>query len=258
MTQRRRPNPLPDMPHLCKLLPLLFGCLASTSFSQEYLVEGKFDVRPSWGRASVYLPGKIFPAGVDVLEAAGERDAVVFLHGCTGIKNDEISWAKFLNGLGYVVVLPDSFAIKGRPLNCNPSSFTTNTGAMDAKLLFRVRASEVRQARQNLNRMPNIKKIYLMGFSEGAAVVNLVSRSGLFDGIVSISSHCTGPVNVPKDVPALTIDFESDPYFKSENFCAVKYRGHDKYKQVVLPGGGHEAMTHKMAEAAIKEFLSKH
>lgn len=246
------------MSHMPKLLSFLLWCLASTSFAQEYMVEGKFDIRPSWERASVYLPGKIFPAGVAALETADTRDVVVFLHGCTGIRSDEISWAKFLSGLGYIVVLPDSFAIKGRPLNCSPGSFTTTTGAMDPILLFRIRAFEFRQAQQHLKRMSNIKKIYLMGFSEGAATVNLVGRSGLFDGIVSISSHCRGPVSVPKDVPTLTIDFESDPWFRSENYCAQKYKDHEKYKQVVLPGSGHEAMRHWAAEDAIKEFLSKH
>jgi hypothetical protein len=58
---------------------------ASKSIPLEYLASGKFDIRPSWEKASVYLPGKFFPTNVSAIESSGERDVVVFLHGCGGI-----------------------------------------------------------------------------------------------------------------------------------------------------------------------------
>lgn len=241
-----------------RILIALFLFLTSHVFAQEYLVDEKFDIRPSWDRAHVYLPGKLLSTNTQDITSAGERDAVIFLHGCTGIKNDEIGWAKFLTDLGYVVVLPDSLAIKGRPVNCSPSSFTTTAGAIDPRVLFKIRVFEFRQAQQNLRRFANIRKIYLMGFSEGAATVNFYGGKDLFDGVISISSHCRGPVNVRKEVPVLTIDFASDPWFRNDNSCALQYKEHHHYTNVTLDGSGHEAVRNKKAEDAVRVFLSSH
>lgn len=236
-------------------LTLLMLC-ASQAFAQEFLVEEKFDIRPSWDRAIVYLPGKFLSTDVQALESAGDRDAVIFLHGCTGIRNDEIGWAKFLNDLGYIVVLPNSLAIKGRPVNCSPGSYTTTSGAIDPRVLFKIRAFEFRQAHQNLRQLGSIKKIYLMGFSEGAATVHFYGGKDLFAGVISVSSHCRGPVNIQQDVPVLTIDFESDPWFRTQNLCMLKYKEHRYHTNLVLEGSGHEAARNTKAETAVKAFLS--
>ncbi len=231
--------------------------VVSNSIVQEHLVLGRFDIRPSWEKASVYLPGKFFSTNVAAIEASGERDAVVFLHGCGGIKNDEMGWSKFLTGLGYVVIVPDSFAIKGRPLNCNPTSTTATTGAIGIQDLMHLRLMEFRQASEKLRSMKNIGKIFVVGFSEGAATANMLGNPSLFDGIVSISSFCISPAATPKQTPVLTIDFETDPWFRIGNMCKNKYQNHDKFTQVILPGNGHSAFPNKIAEEAIKKFLSE-
>jgi dienelactone hydrolase len=230
---------------------------ASKSIPLEYLVGGKFDIRPSWEKASVYLPGKFLPTNVAAIEASGERDAVVFLHGCGGIKNDEIGWSKFFTNLGYVVVLPDSFAIKGRPLNCSSTSTTPTTGAIGIHDLMNLRIREFRLTSEKLRSMKNIRKTFVVGFSEGGAVANMLHNPNLFDGLISISSYCISPAATPKQIPVLTIDFESDPWFRMKNMCKNKYQNHEKYTQVTLTGNGHSAFPNKIAEEAIKKFLSE-
>ena len=230
---------------------------ASKSIPLEYLASGRFDIRPSWEKASVYLPGKFLPTNVSAIESSGERDVVVFLHGCGGIKNDEIGWSKFFANLGYVVVLPDSFAIKGRPLNCNSTSTTPTTGAIGTHDLMNLRIREFRLASEKLRSMKNIRKIFVVGFSEGGAVANMLHNPSLFDGVVSISSYCISPAATPKQIPVLTIDFETDPWFRMKNTCKNKYQDHEKYTQVILTGNGHSAFPNKIAEEAMKKFLSE-
>jgi len=38
-------------------------------------------------------------------------DAVLTVHGWPGIRRDEHVWAKYVNGLGYLVVLPASLGL---------------------------------------------------------------------------------------------------------------------------------------------------
>lgn len=229
----------------------------SKSIPLEFLALGKFDIRPSWEKASVYLPGKFLPTNVSAIESAGNRDVVVFLHGCGGIKNDEIGWSKFFSNLGYVVVLPDSFAIKGRPLNCNSTTTTPTTGAIGIHDLMNLRIREFRLASEKLRSMKNIRKIFVVGFSEGGAVANMLHNPSLFDGVISISSYCISSVATPKQIPVLTIDFETDPWFRMGNMCKNKYQNHERYTQVILAGNGHSAISNKIAEGSIKEFLSE-
>lgn len=231
--------------------------VTSNSISQDHLVGGRFDIRPSWEKASVYLPGKFFSTNVASIEASSERDAIIFMHGCGGIKNDEIGWSKYLSSLGYVVVVPDSFAIKGRPLNCNAASTMATTGAIGIGDLMHLRMSEFKQASEKLRVMKNIGKIFVVGFSEGAAAANMLHNANLFDGLVSISSYCISPAATPKQTPVLTIDFESDPWFRVGNMCKLKYENHENYTQIILMGNGHSAFPNKMAQEAIKKFLSE-
>jgi dienelactone hydrolase len=48
------------------------------------------------------------------------------LHGCAGIGEHEKKWAQNLKSEGFIVVLPNSFAIPNREINCIPSSNITN------------------------------------------------------------------------------------------------------------------------------------
>lgn len=240
------------------LYSLAFLLLAKSLCAQEYMVAGRFDVRPSWEDAIVYVPGKIFSTNTNAIASTAATDVVVFMHGCTGIKGDEVAWAKFLNDLGYLVVLPNSLAIKGRVVNCSPSSFTTTNGSMNPADLFMIRTREFRYAHDQLRKNPNIGKIFLAGFSEGAATVHFYQRNGLFAGLIAISSFCRGPVSAPKGTPILTIDHEQDPYFPTKYICYEKYGSYDSFTKVVLEGGGHEAARNKKAEQAVKDFFAKY
>lgn len=57
--------------------------------------------------------------------AQGRRPAIVALHGCGGLTNRkgaipvrDIDWAQRLSGLGYVVLMPDSFGSRGLGQQC--------------------------------------------------------------------------------------------------------------------------------------------
>ncbi len=218
----------------------------------------KYDLRPAWEQAQVYLPGRATAIKPASLRDSEPVRAVIFMHGCGGISPDERSWAGFLSELGFMVVLPDSFAIKGRPMNCDPRSKLTSIGAIEPQELFALRLAEFRQALNELRKLPYVQEIYAMGFSEGGATVNMVARPDIA-GIISIGSYCRGPVFVQTTIPVLTIDHAIDPYFVNSasptNQCAEKYKSHSTHTQLVIPGPGHEAAANTEARAAVRALL---
>ncbi len=252
---------------VCLLLSLFLQCAAGQNFTN-----GKFDVKPSWEDAEVFVPGKLFNTNVRELPKMGPIDVVLYMHSCAGMKADEHQWGSFLNDMGLVVVMPDSFAIKGRVMRCGPRldpNIASHTHSQQE--IGRIRVSELAYAINQLKELPNVRKIFLMGFSEGSAMVLIgYIEPGGQDGVrvqvitsrisrvISVGSFCNGPVRVPNEVPLLTINFESDPQFprSSNTMCAEKTAERKGMTSIVmLKGNGHEAALNRVARESVQEFI---
>jgi dienelactone hydrolase len=252
-----------------KVIALYFSLFLGSAAGQDF-TNGKFDVRPSWEKAEVFVPGRLFNANVRELPKMEPMDVVLYMHSSVGIKADEHQWAKMLNDMGFVVVMPDSFAIKGRMERSSPHRNPAGVaGSHSQEELGRIRVSELVYAVNQLKELPNVRRIFFMGFSEGSVIVlagftnyekdgvKVPAITRTISGVISISSFCVGPVRVPDNVPLLIVNYETDPQFPrmSNSVCVEKTSYRKSTNIVVLKGDGHEAGLHSVAKSSVREFI---
>ena len=112
----------------------------------------------------------------------GPFPAVVALHGCGGLFNDdkaikgrEEDWAERLVAAGYVVLLPDSFTARGVRQICS---------GPDRKISPAERAEDAAAAAGWLAKQPFVdaSRMGLMGWSHGAMTVLWTVRKGFMQG----------------------------------------------------------------------------
>jgi|LakMenEpi03Aug12_release.lakeMendotaPanAssembly.Ray.scaffolds.fasta_scaffold283910_3 dienelactone hydrolase len=222
---------------------------------QRELVKS-FDISESWKAVKVFVPDESNSISIDKLINKNPKNVVIYLHGCGGIGADELNWAKYLKDNGYFVALPDSLAIPNRKRNCEPGSSKRNAHNVPVGPL---RVLEARYAFDQISKIASVENIFLMGHSEGGAVI-LMTPLMKFSAVVSIGSFCSGPkVNVSKEVPLLLINYEFDPWFKDiVNLCQDKTsHRNENTKLIILSGLGHEASTNQEARNSVLEFLKK-
>lgn len=232
-----------------KLLVGFFVFLAAMSgYAQSH------DVAKTWEGSIVYVPGSFLTKSVSDIEVPYPMPVVIFMHGCTGIGHDEHAWARFLKNLGFIVIMPNSFASPGRVQNCNPTTHTTNLGLVPVNA---IRPWEAEYAAFQVRKQPwaDKKNIFLMGHSEGGMAASLTR--GRFNGVIISGFICHFGVFVGPQIPVLAISFEKDPYFSGNNFhCSDKW-GIDRHtsRQIVLPGSGHSTVFQSAAMDAVESFL---
>jgi len=112
-------------------LIIILGLFSKSTFA--FMVQG-YDVSKAWETAPVYVPSNFLVKRVDNVKVDSPLPVVIFLHGCGGINDHEKKWANFLKSQNYIVILPNSFGIPGRPTNC--------TDTLPDKTVWRVRAFE--------------------------------------------------------------------------------------------------------------------
>lgn len=248
---------------------IIFLLSTSGAIGQDF-TDGTLEVKTSWDKAIVSVPGRFLNIKTSELETLGTVDVALFMHGCAGIKSDELWWTQFLNGLGLIVILPDSFA-NGRRVDCDPLAVGGITPSFNGVQVVTQRVTETIYAINHLKAIPNIRKIFLVGFSRGGMAVltshreytnsdsNSVSAiTPKITGIISISSYCRSPFKVSDQAHVLLINFETDPWFRTrKNECAEKTSQRKDVTSVVLPGDGHEAKQHPLAASSVKEFVNR-
>ena len=237
------------------------------------LLNGRFDAKRSWEKSDVHVPGKLFSTDVRELANLGSVDAVLYLHGCDGVRQDESHWISTLNDLGLVVVMTDS-ATTAQSFYCGRGGGPKKEiGGVPVLDILAMRTAEAVYALNQLHAIPNVRRIFIMGFSlggltafttirqytgdDGVTVSPLTSRLA---GVISLSSYCNTPLRVPEQTPLLMINFVSDPSFPvQKNQCAERTASRaGTSKNVVLEGHGHATGQSRVAIDAVKDYFGAH
>ncbi len=202
------------------------------------------NVEKSWRHTADWMgqAAKVVRPGIKV-------PAVLYLHGCSGISADGLTYRKLMLKQGYAVFMPDSFA-RGR-LKC----------AQEGTLSERVdmRTDEVSNALQELKKLSWVDQshIILMGFSEGGNTVDNWSHPG-FKAEIILASACTlnasGTPNAPKNVPVLAIVGANDDYRPGQRCKMTRTIGGSR--SIVVPHARHHVAKYTETQEAIKTFLS--
>jgi dienelactone hydrolase len=243
---------------------LLLVCAWATVFwpaTSSAHVLADYDISKSWDRAVVYVPSNFFPKTPATVKSDSPTPVVLLMHGCAGIDAHEKKWAETLSRQGFIVVMPDSFAIANRPRNCDPSSHTANLGLVPVNDL---RPAEVSYAMAQLKEQPwaDKDKVFLMGHSEGAMAAYLTPESG-FRAIVLSGFPCAirGGIRAKPDTPVLALNWEKDPYFVRTPIkqCAQTplWQRRTNVTELMFPGAGHATAFEPAAQAAVIRFFSE-
>lgn len=221
----------------------------------------RYDVSKAWDKAVVYVPNQFFTKTVETVEVEKPMPVVVFLHGCGGIHDHERRWAEEIKAAGYIVVLPNSFGIPGREVNCISETSTPNIGKVPVNDL---RPAEAEYAASKVKEMKWADKdnIFLMGHSEGGMGAYLTKELG-FKGIIVSGFPCSVRRRVGSEhgTPFLAINWERDPYFENTNYPYAQCSDRPFWKtridtnQLVLPGKGHATAYERSAREAVLKFI---
>ena len=238
-------------------LTLLLSC-----FSKANVIEG-YDVSKSWEKAIVYVPGNLFTKTVGSVKVEKPMSVVILLHGCGGIHEHEKRWAETIKSAGFIVVLPNSFAIPNREVNCVSETSTANIGKVPVNDL---RPAEAEYAGNKINEMEWVDKnnIFLMGHSEGGMGAFYTKEVG-FKGVIVSGFPCRSrkPVGSGHGTPFLAINWERDPYFDKNNNPYIQCSDKPFWKrridanQLVLPGKGHATAYERQAVDTVLKFLKE-
>lgn len=220
-------------------------------------------IEKSWEDAVVFLPGKTFSTTASKVNLDKKYPVVIYLHGCAGIMpSHDYGWAKEITKHGFIVVMPDSFAIPKRPSNCDTA--TATTGFFPSAYL--IRTSEIAYAYQQLAKTSwvDMNNIFLMGFSEGAVATARSEFKG-FNGAIIMGWTCTSRdpqfngIFVPKKTPVLALAYSDDrwhplgsPWYGK---CSDKGQGRDNVTQLNFVGTEHQTLLAPGAVPAVDKFL---
>jgi len=224
------------------------------------------DVHYSLDKAPILLPYtgkriKFSELTLDVL-----TPVVIYLHGC-GMMNpyhDLYGWGEYIAQIGFLVILPDSFARPSRRSNCDDR--TKSSGTFPAAHQYR--QQEIDYVLAELKNLKNADQryIFLMGHSEGG-VATANTRRGDFRGLIISGWSCTcrgmgcqvePGILAPRSIPALAIVYTTDPWFipTLQGRCSDWARGRD-LTQIDIKGYGHDTWPNEIAKNSVFSFLKQ-
>jgi dienelactone hydrolase len=143
----------------------------------------------------------------------GPFPAIVVLHGCDGVQEQEQTWAARLNGWGYAALIVDSYTPRGIS-SCGPQ------GEQPPLAGSRDRAGDALSAALWLRTRPEIDgtRIGVFGSSVGGSIAGLLTQQRyeqLFPGLLKASVNYYGRCWNPKtqgSVPLLDLVGEADDW----------------------------------------------
>lgn len=137
-----------------------------------------------------------------VSTTAADAGIVVHLHGCNGLRTGGWvqAWFRHLEGAGFKVFAPDSFA-EARPAESCANPFPNK------EEIYTIRIRQTLSALRELQAKYPDKPVYMWGHSEGGALANRLEVK--VDGIVTTGHQCgyrlTAASSVRPDVPLLVL-----------------------------------------------------
>lgn len=219
----------------CRLLFLMLavipimglgGCATGSFASKD-----QSDIELTWRRAAVAIPPELgsakrslvieSPAFLDAVASYPERrfPVVIYLHGCTGLKDSDRDVLRAIAKAGFIVVAPDSMARRYRPRQCNPRK---RTGGFNL-FVYDFRQAEINFALQMMADLPWVDRnnLFLVGSSEGG-LASALYRGSAFRARVITKWTCQGSplvrgLSAPPDEPVLAIVRKSDPWYDPRN-----------------------------------------
>jgi hypothetical protein len=239
----------------------------TTEESDAYLRKLKIDrevgnipmdvgIEKSWNKADVFIPDSVFLKSTSNLQLEKKYPVVIYLHGCTGItSNHDLRWGRFISNLGFVVILPDSFARPSRISNCDPIN-TVSTGRFPFALAYR--EQEIAYAINQLKKVnwADMSNIFLMGHSEGANAAAQTNIIG-FRGMILSSGFCRGGINFEQGIKALIINFSNDPWHRgAKSNCQVE-RNDGSISLLYFEGVEHSTFYNPKIQNTVQEFLKQ-
>lgn len=228
----------------------------------------------TWAAALVYLPGRVEPARLNALDLAAEAasgmrfPAIVYLHGCNGLSPYTDLTGRFLAALGYLVLMPDSFARLDKPKSCEVS--TTSAGLHREVLGWR--QAEAAHAIRQAPALPFVAPggVILMGLSEGGATTATFQgekvRARIIEGW---TCHAGWPeyhgLAAAADEPVLALLGADDPWFVQPSLkgdCGAFMAAEEGSRSIVyraphLLAPYHYVTWHVEPLSEIVEFLSR-
>ena len=191
------------------------------------------------------------------LPVGARLPAAVYLHGCTGVGNDD--FLQTLAGDGFAVVAPDSFARTWRPLQCDPR---TQTGGYNV-FVYDFRLAETAYALGQLwqQAWADWDRMVLVGSSEGGVAAALY-RGAEFRGRVVLQWTCAGATHVrgiaaPPDEPVLAAVSGQDPWYlgNQRQDCAPYLASRPASRSLVVDGRGHDILGDSRVVEEVREFV---
>ena len=236
------------------------------------------DLERTWDKASVILPavsgeGPLIRTRVGGALAArawaqarqGKFPTVIYLHGCTGLKNRD--FLERLARAGFAVIAPNSFARAYRPLQCDPKS---KTGGYNL-FVYDFRLAEISYALHRIGELGWVDQdnLFVVGSSEGGVAAALY-RGDQFNARVIAQWTCNGApivrgIAAPLTEPILAIVHADDPWYAPHRtqgqtgHCGDFMAGRPSSRSIVIRGeGGHDVFKDAKTVEAIVAFLKRH
>ncbi len=252
-----------------KLTTLFLAAIIFFASGCQILDKKAFDpteLQRTWNAGRLLVPASASRQGSDCvgpmregkyschqfLDTTRQHPVIIFMHDCIG----KLTRGDFLGDYAVTVSL-DSFARTGRQEDCDVDS--------DKKNIITLRFAEISYAIAQLKKLEWVdsSKIYLAGFSEGAAAVALYHGEEDFAGRIIYGWGCTGSnwwtgINGPR-VPVLAVIGSEDHYLQSANKygrdCGLYFSDRSNSKSIVIEGAPHNILRYPETRAATKEFI---
>jgi hypothetical protein len=223
------------------------------------------DVHLTWEKAIIFLPNTSQRVKSNDINLEKKYPVLIYLHGCTGIHpNHDLNWGEYISKMGFLVIMPDSFARQNREANCDPIRQRRTNRFPDA---YKYRQEEIIFTVEKIKKISFVdqKSIFLMGHSEGGIATAQSSNTSFIGLIISgwsctdSSGHFPSGIKSPKTVPVLAIADVNDPWrVSTSTYGRCKDVSSDRdITQVDLKNSVHETFHDEIAQDEVFNFLNK-
>lgn len=237
------------------------------------------DLAATWDRAQVYLRYEDEDLNLRIIggalgapyiqaflaqDAGDPQPVVIHLHGCQ--RSDDLAdvrnQGRALAEMGFIVVVPNSFARADRPETCDPLRLQRIENAPFAQVQ-RWRIEELAYALKRVLAAPwaDKRKIFAGGFDEGGDAV-LAFADPALAGRFAIGAPCRfAPTAAAPRLPTLVILSRNDLWFDGEHEaqaqgrCRRLLRGQSNVGFFEPEGVLHDALIYEEARIALWNFL---